>query len=228
MVAGIFMRRTPDVGCGQHRVAQRGGRRDGMIVPVGVRRIGGRVGQQVGGVLRRAVAKEESPFAGHGEGGGAAALAIGHAGDLAQLDIRRRPRRSGAPAPRAGARRAASRPRRAAGPRGRWCRRSGADATRAGPPDRSAQRRMPAARGAREAVGKKPRPGHPARWCGVVAMAGLLARGSGAARLCLPGNPQWHRDGRLSAYSCGGSRGIGVAPAPHSLFTFRPEGTIAA
>jgi adenosylcobinamide kinase/adenosylcobinamide-phosphate guanylyltransferase len=38
--------------------------------------------------------------------------------------------------------------------------------------------------------------------------------------------PQWRSGVLLSAHSCGGSRGIGVAPAPHSLFTFRSGRTI--
>src|SRR5271155_4206271 len=50
--------------------------------------------------------------------------------------------------------------------------------------------------------------------------AGLLARGS----LPCAAFPvaQWRNGARLSAYSCGGSRGIGLTPSPRSLSI--PEG----
>ena len=57
-------------------------------------------------------------------------------------------------------------------------------------------------------------------------MAGLLAHGSGGDGGDLPGlgaqtgMSQWRMPSPLSAYSCGGSRGV----APRSLFTLRMEG----
>jgi len=59
-------------------------------------------------------------------------------------------------------------------------------------------------------------------------MAGLLTCGSMLLRT-FPGISQWHMSKPLTAYSCGGSRGIGLSPAPRSLFS-RPRkvGTITA
>ena len=53
----------------------------------------------------------------------------------------------------------------------------------------------------------------------VNALAGLLTCGSSLGRT-FPGlPPQWHMPTSLAAYSCGGSRGFEVTPAPRSLFT---------
>src|SRR5271170_4969319 len=54
-------------------------------------------------------------------------------------------------------------------------------------------------------------------------MAGLLAHGSApVAAFPEVQGPQWHHGERLTAYSCGGSRGVGPKPAPRSLLI--PEG----
>jgi hypothetical protein len=80
----------------------------------------------------------------------------------------------------------------------------------------------------------EPRPGNDARQCDGRSPDSRLAGSCAAFPVSCGPIWRWGRDqwrsmrGRLAAYSCGGSRGIGRTASPHSLFTSARRSTIGS